>query len=213
MAAGVVRYQIAFNHDSGISEDRAVNTFHFNFADDTGGPYIATAALIDAFYDTLYSTHRIAEFMSENLTGSYNLRAYRLADPEPRVPKYNENGSISETSPTSLPEEVACCLSYQAVPTSGVAQARRRGRLFIGPLGQNAQQATTDPRPSTIFQTNLREAAGALLTSSAILSAPWSVYSRVLGTGAVIVGGWTDNAFDTQRRRGPSPTLRTAWPA
>lgn len=47
----------------------------------------------------------------------------------------------------------------------------------------------------------------------------WCIYSPTTETQTAslassfipIVGGWVDNAWDTQRRRGLEPTTRTTW--
>jgi len=67
----------------------------------------------------------------------------------------------------------------------------------------------------------LADAAAAMEDGTVVaggLSVKWAVYSPT--TDAVdtidnafndVLDGWVDNAFDTQRRRGPAATTRITW--
>jgi hypothetical protein len=109
-----------------------------------------------------------------------------------------------------MPPEVAICLSYQAAKISGVPQARRRGRVFIGPLNTSAMG--TDGRPATAFINALVGAADALKDPAGAPDWDWSTWSSFDPTvSTVIDNGWVDNEFDTQRRRGRKYTTRTTF--
>jgi hypothetical protein len=122
-----------------------------------------------------------------------------------------------------LPNEVALCLSYQAVAISGESQARRRGRIFFGPLCNTANtlSATGECRPSAALVTALCGAATLLATPAATAAGDlvhWAVYSPTTDLTETIDdafqdvdNGWVDNSFDTQRRRGRDATARTTW--
>lgn len=148
-----------------------------------------------------------------NLVASTNhrMKFFRRADPIPRQPfedfTWNLVGSMGTTP---LPPEVAICTSFQGAPTSGVNQARRRGRIYLGPLAQTTMG--TDGRVSSATVTQLVAAAQTLLTASdTALNWSWSVYSPTSGGGVIVDNGWIDNEFDTQRRRGRKPTTRTTF--
>lgn len=100
------------------------------------------------------------------------------------------------------------CISYQGVYLSGTPNARRRGRFFVGPLGNAATNSGTG-RPSAGCLNGLEAAAQDFLDDSVAASNwEWVVYSRVSGGVAPVVSGWIDDSFDTQRRRGLAPSAR-----
>ncbi len=106
-----------------------------------------------------------------------------------------------------LPTEVAACLSYVADRNL----PRNRGRIYLGPLGTNAL-VTSAGRVlvSPAFRTALRESAARLQGANG-QSISWHLYSTVANQMKLITGGWVDDAFDTQRRRGTAPTVRETW--
>jgi len=116
----------------------------------------------------------------------------------------------------SLREETCVVLSLRATPP---VTARRRGRLYIGPIalasGTTVDSSTTVPlRVATALRTDLGIAA--LFVRDGILGLTGGSFWTIKGlqnaqVGVEIVGGWIDDAFDTQRRRGPKTTARTQW--
>lgn len=92
---------------------------------------------------------------------------------------------------------------------------RHRGRIFLGPL--NTSMCGIGPggagrqRPSAAFQNDVKIAALALNADLATLGAPWIVFSRRDWAGYGVVGGFIDDAFDTQRRRGAKAASRVVW--
>lgn len=134
--------------------------------------------------------------------------------------------------PEALPAEVAVCLSVRNTTDVGEPRARRTGRIYFGPLND---AATTDTphvvaRPHVTLLADLRIAADKLKDDALANGGEWCVYSRPYGgrgpverpgrttlpalpaRGAaahVINQVWTDDAFDTQRRRGERATAKT----
>lgn len=99
--------------------------------------------------------------------------------------------------------------SFQGARTSGSVQARRRGRIYIGPLKTTT---STNGRPNSTAITTLATASSALgIDLNAVADTTWCVWSPTSGTAVPITDGWVDNAFDTQRRRGWDPTSRTTY--
>lgn len=208
----IIRAQVRLHHSSALPEDDAINTFHFqsevagrSVSDDWTAIYNA----LTAFYGS------IDTYLSRELSGQPTVTIYDLSDAEPRVPtlELNMTGVSFPASDNALPEEVALCLSFQGVAVSGEPQARRRGRVFLGPINGSAN--TVDGRPTTSFLNAVATAAGVLVD----ISGPsWVVYSRtddptpgVDSVAPLVNNGWIDNSFDTQRRRGQAPTARTTW--
>lgn len=198
----IVSCTAALRLSSGIVNDYPTNTWWFDDDDGTTLPAIETELI--AFYNAV-RTHFPSAVSQTNHTFTW----YRYSDTPPRAPIRETTWNLS-SSPTGspLPSEVALCLSFQAARISGVPQARRRGRVFIGPL--NTGSVHTDGRPSAALQSALVGAGNTLLDNSqASTTWKWAVFSRVLGTGSEVASGWVDNAFDTQRRRGIAPSART----
>lgn len=128
-----------------------------------------------------------------------------------------------------LPDEVAVVLTLRAGsyefqpietpdnedPDTVPQRPRQRysGRLYLGPLTQLAGETDTNSRqrPAAELRTALLNSADRLYT--ALRARPggpylWSVWSRKDANTREIEHAQVDNAFDTQRRRGPAPTVR-----
>jgi hypothetical protein len=200
--------QVSLNHDSALPEDVTVNTWSIftATAKDTTAIEAAVNA-IQAFYASIQT------YLSGNLSGAGTVKAYDRADVAPRVPWYEDTMGFTPGTAAALPEEVAFCLSFQAAAASGSPQARRRGRVYLGPLGANAGgNGFAANRPVAAFMTAVAGAADTLLAASnAAADWNWNVWSEVDGLGRPVTNGWVDNAFDTQRRRGLAPTSRTLF--
>ncbi len=213
---GVAMVAFMMDRDSGLPEDRACNTWHFGY---TAATLTATVAAnmanrIQQFYmnQTGGTPASISRMLSSELSGTGEVNVYDLADPQPRQPKHSEPLSVNfQPGPDALPGELAVCLSYKALALSGDNQARRRGRIFLGPLAYTVLAAGTNATVKEAVRDRIKVAASALLAQNNA-DQEWVVYSRVDGAGRAVIGGWIDNAFDTQRRRGSAATTRTLWP-
>jgi hypothetical protein len=142
---------------------------------------------------------------------NHTYKIYDRADPIPRNPVTQGTWNFA-TAPSGnpLPPEVSMCLSFQGTPESGVSQARKRGRIFVGPLNSVAMSTTGRPTTSAI---NTMVAAGQELLDESDAAATWSwqVWSASTGDSFPVVNGWVDDEFDTQRRRGRLATTRTTF--
>ncbi len=125
-----------------------------------------------------------------------------------------------------LPAEVAIGLSFHAdlddVPETAAnptpppltirPAARRRGRVYLGPWSRTnvlgADVATGDGIPATMVLNVIANSAGFLLAQNTGVDLKWSTWSPTGSEYHDVVGGYVDNAFDTQRRRGSAPTNR-----
>lgn len=215
----VIRAQVTLERDSALPADVITNTWHwYSGTSTTAGDTeaIALGGALSTFYGSI-STRLSAVF-----TGVGNVDFYDLADPQPRVPFATYNMTTFTPNTTALPSEVALCLSYEAVPVSGVPQSRRRGRVYIGPLAVATSAVSgvgNDCRPTGACVSNLLSAAAAM-TPVTVGADTWSlaVYSptqfQAQGGDAgdstnPVYRFWVDDAFDTQRRRGAPITTRT----
>lgn len=208
----VVRVLVALAHISALPEDSATNTFHFA----TSTPPVATEldnieTGIENFYladGGAWGGDSLVEFMSRELSGAATVKYYNLDDPTPRAPIRTETFSFTPpATDNALPEEVALVVSFQGTPISGEPQARRRGRLYIGPINGSAN--TVDGRPTTAFRNRLRLGAENLMAD---VNTVWGVWSPTDSAFVTVTNGWVDNAFDTQRRRGQAATARSLFP-
>lgn len=194
--------QVVLAHDSALPEDVCVNNFSVVTAatDDVGSAI--------AFISALHAEYALVQnFLSNQLSGAVQYRLYNRADASPRVPIDVLDDNLV-TGITALPQEVALCMSFQAAATSGVNQARRRGRIYFGPLAATALDNNTG-RPAAGFLTALNAFGGSLLNQSqAQENWTWTVHSQTTGSDHVIANGWVDNEFDTMRSRGRRPTSR-----
>lgn len=189
---------------TGVIEDASTNTYHFDA--DTVGDLAAVNSQLQTLYQSM-RTH-LSPLMAQS---GHEIKYYRLSDPEPRAPVRIDTFTFTTAlSGAPLPTEVAMVVSFQGGASSGQVQARRRGRIYFGPMSTSAVDATG------FFSSAVRTAAvnawGVLLDASqAATSWKWSVYSTVNGTGVEVQNGWVENAPDTQRRRGRKSTIRTVF--
>lgn len=206
----IYKYQVSLHKKTGIARDDVIWDF---VADNPIGTTFESA--IVAFLNTC------TPYLSPALSANYTLRKYdisaHLDGSSAGPPVLTTTGSWTTPSPTtSMPNEVAATLSYHAEYTSipehapgARPRARYRGRLFIGPLGQNVvltDSTTAEPSLGSGPRTAFKNAGAALMATGF-----WGVWSRKDAAVRVVTGGWIDDAFDTQRRRGNDPLLRTTW--
>lgn len=215
---GQIHCQVTLPSKSLIAADSVVNTFSFTGVDNVEDQAVVALGKLKAFYNDVNTSGTPAAlktyFSGEINFAGARIKVYDASDPEPRVPILDESLGASAATPASasnLPAEVALCLSYAADIESGQKAARRRGRIYLGPLCTYASDGATGAtaRPNVNVIANMKVAAETL--SDGPVGTQWCVWSRVANTYAIITHGYIDNAFDTQRRRGPDPTTRTGW--
>jgi hypothetical protein len=215
----VARALVRLTRDGALPEDDVMNVIHYK-----GGTGTAlTAADAQALANGVAAGYGGASVLwGSQLTGGGSVQIYNVSDSPPRVPAASATLNItSQLSADCLPAEVAVCVSFQAVPISGVPQARRRGRLFIGPLGKGFATHTAgnaDARVDATRQAQVRDLLNGLtpITGVDVLTWNLAVYSAtadaqgatVNDAAVVATNGWVDNTFDTQRRRGARTTAR-----
>lgn len=207
--------QHAIHGKSGLAQDRYVNTFHL----DTGvvpNTFPEIALLFPTFWSSVPTgeSFGLKTLMSPLLNGvPATVSFYAQSDPKPRTPRYVYQYTFSTvTTNTPLPSEVAICLSYRARVVSGQNKARRRGRIYLGPLS-NAPINNVNPGSDAGLEDNI----GSIITKAAAefcaklntAGAKWVVWSEMDQAMNEIEVFSVDNAFDTQRRRGMAPSAVT----
>jgi hypothetical protein len=192
-----------------IPEDRFVNTLHFNLAG-VGSTAAAAAALIDPisdFYLEPTSGDPIGKLISIFVKREVEVRFYDMAQVMPRVPVIETFTMPTSGGGVPPPEECAIVASFHGAPP---VTPRRRGRIYIGPLGAGALSSVTATTPQQVIAA-VRTQICSSMSALAAANVGWSVYSPTADDLIPVVGGWCDNAFDTQRRRGMKATTRTTW--
>lgn len=214
--------QATAHYFTNLPKDVATNTFHFEGEGDIFEDAVVAADLIETFYNDEpdVETNRLSMYWSPSVkrtSDGVTIKVYDMSQPRPRVPVYESEFQpfpVSGGSGTNMPLEVAVCNSFSAERLPGVPPARRRGRIFFGPLATGAisgGSASTFPVVSPALRQSLVRNSQALAVNSRAEGVPWSVYSRVSAVLAPVVGGWVDNEPDTQRRRQPDASDRLGW--
>jgi len=170
---------------------------------------------------------------------AHSIKAYNLAGNLDGSPHGSPVGEFKFTLPAALngpplPEEVALALTLRAAGwTDRLAEApdgpdpdsaperprsRQSGRVYVGPFQSfGAETVNGRSRPTAELRSNLTWGAETMRRALALQNSRLCVWSRKEATfhpivvdGAPSQGSFScDNAWDTQRRRGASPTIRT----
>jgi hypothetical protein len=197
--------QVNLLSDSLLPEDLVVNTWHF----DVTGTLVTESGdisdALEAFYINLS-----AHFGASLQTNGHVIKFYDMTQSPPRVPILVSTFNLGAIGGTSAPREVACCLSYQGAAVAGLVQARRRGRVFIGPF--DTDNLTVDGKVAPGLRTAITAQADILLDDSqASAGWTWAVFSTVNNNLIEVNNGWVDDSWDTIRSRGLRPTARTTF--
>lgn len=214
----VLLHQVVLPYTTGLPEDVSVNTFwtigDFGATDQADE---AMAAIIDFYNEPNDNEVTVASYLSAYITRDTNgcyVRTYNHDDPKPRPVFAQQNFTLGAASnQASLPFEVSVVASFQGESQAGIRQARRRGRIFLGPLTVTASQAGSGlpPVPHPTLVETLRQSSLRLAGDLNTTTARWVVHSRVSSGNAHVTNGWVDNEFDTQRRRGTEASARSTW--
>jgi hypothetical protein len=186
------RYQVRLQGISGFPQDVYENVLYFD-----------TTAL-DNVEGTCDGISEAYDAMSV-LAGwsGLEVRVYELAGGQPIFQK--EYPNVQATG-ASGPGEVALCLSYATVDDPEASTGRRRGRIYLGPLTSGQVSA---PRPGPALIEEVLDLGEALASIGFASATTWHMFSKTDNQSIKIESIWCDNAWDTQRRRGLDPTVRT----
>lgn len=201
-----------------LPRDRWVNTWHFSddasdLTHDEAADQVAqvlndfylqpTQVVVNGANRTIFS------LLSNEIIG-LEYRVYRDTDPTPRDAEVRQPGiALPARGAPTMPEEVACVLTLH----TDFRSQRGRGRLFIGPFGGLVtplvvQAGRTRVAPA-IRETIARKAIEARANVQTT-SLRWVIKST-RGPVNEVIGGYVDDAWDTMRKRGTDPTVRTGW--
>jgi len=218
--------RVIFQGTSGFPRDRYTNDFVLNMSTaipNQAGADVMCDTIHDEFYaflvggNNLIETHYSNQIQrgTDKMTVTFTDLTGHLDGVGLGSPDFVSTHDLANASGSPLPEEVSAVLSFKA-DTAGLLEvsgstrpkARRRGRLYLGPLNSGTiGTAGAGVFLALAFQGTILGAASNFLDQVP----EWSVWSRKDAAVHPVVDGWLDNAFDTQRRRGVRANGRTTW--
>lgn len=208
---------------SGIERDAVVNTWHYQAPDAAQtANFVAWMSIFHNFIANIkdkfganispLTNDLKAEFWYIPINGKGPLGA-------PSATVFGTWPATNLASP--LPSEVSVCLTLEA-HTTGIPEnapggthpaARRRNRKYMGPLDISVvspDPTTYEPEVSSQFRSDLTTSYQNEMVNGMRASGWLPVcFSRTDWTTHPVERVWVDNAFDSQRRRGNDPTLKT----
>lgn len=211
-----VQVRVVLPYESGLPSDVAVNTFSvITPTDETD----VTPAFVDFYNDPIAGgSIAISDILAPYIvrgTGQCRFELYEIdlaggpmGSPQAVVPFTLDSTSVT----TSLPAECAIVTSFASGTAPGVSAARRRGRVYLGPLAELTLGGSDGP--PNISEGICEIVAGAterLQTDLIALGASLCVWSRTDEALYPVVRGWVDNDFDTMRSREADATARISW--
>lgn len=223
---GDILVRVIMEATSGLVEDQIVNDFAFSRSlEPSEAQLLEVFDKIDKFYNSVeVDANALAGYMSTviNRSATHRMDFYKIQTGDLGAPIWSEPwlGPGGALGTGNLPNEVAAVLSFHGelggLPEEFGAirpRARRRGRIYLGPLRDNAITAvgSAPPKLSSAFRDDMANAANVLRLKNETSWGDWSVWSRSGEQLHAIVGGWTDDAIDSQRRRGAAATARATW--
>lgn len=210
----LLRAQVRWQGYTNVPEDIYTNTLYF-YSDDTSTPVVVATnktAVLTSFYQACFTGGYFSPVVANS---GHFVYWYNMGDPEPRAPIFIGVPGLPARGAVGAVEEAAAVMSFQGERISGVPQARRRGRIYLGPLGANALTGGTSTSFSfitTTFRNQVAAAAETHLLPGTEANGQWVVWSPTGLTTTPVTDGWVDNAVDTQRRRGARYTGRFVFP-
>lgn len=211
----ILRAQVVLPGVSGLPEDVFVNTFHFSSASTGEGAADVIRDHLVELYNTVPpapGSRSMAGDMSNVISRVANackIKVYDLADAMPRIPierSWTLGPSLSSAA-TELPAELAVCASFFA----GVNRPRFRGRVYLGPWQLLISADAPTQQRAVIGSATVASVAAAFrrLIDKTANTQNLAVYSTVDNVARIVTGGWVDDAWDIQRRRGQTAQSRT----
>lgn len=230
MGSALVRFVL--DHNSGRSDDRASIGVAITGTDDAAD---ITGSELHTLADTLYNTtpgggtHPLGYYIGKQMSRASDGLQVNVYDLAPSgvlagtspmgspVSTYTQ-GITASASVNPLPSECAAVVSFKADYTGALEEsgatrprARRRARVFLGPLDSATLSAPSSayiPVLASGFITDALAVFGALETALEGVGSGWGlgVWSRKDATIRAVVDIGMDSQFDTQRRRGERST-------
>lgn len=215
----VARVQVIIPYRSGVPSDVITNTWHFESLSDESITSAKLATLFNhlvTFYNTCYVASAIKSMASWVNPSLVVMKGYNLSDAKPRtaVRESVTPLTVGTQASDATPAELSMVLSYHTEYESGIPKASQRGRIYLGALSALWIDNGSISGSATFKQAtreNVTGAADTLAASALSSNWGWTVWSEKRQEKFAVAGGWVDNAFDTQRRRGQAATTRTTF--
>lgn len=207
-----LRFMVHFPSITGTPEDVVVNTWHFRTPDTLTATMQAVIDQLRARYDAI-----IGHYPGGISFTTATVKVYNMNTPAPRPPIYEVLlGSTANPTGESGPSEVALALSFHSLRIAGFPPARGRGRIYFGPFDG---LTCSHPRPPQTLIDDLHAFGTLLLQASQGATWDWIIWSQAQADQPVgsnfadttVIGGFVDNSWDNQRRRGIDPTVKKAY--
>lgn len=131
------------------------------------------------------------------------VRLYEIGLPPINRPKATVVLNPAQSVESSVPREVALCLSF----FGGNNEPHNRGRLYIPPTLFTGGVPTV--RPTQAMRDKVGELAG-IFAGLGGVDVDWIVWSKTRAAATKVTNWYVDDEWDTQRRRGLKPTTRSS---
>lgn len=233
LTAPTYRIVVTWNKFSGVERDVVMNTFHYEGPSSPSDGDMSN--WINHYYEWFnvaapFTGLKLAIYMSEALAvgaNAFTVQFFRLpsnpGNTGSPIRTFSQSMSSVWLASKPLPNEVAACLTLQSFPTGQIPEegpgdtrpaARRRNRVYIGPLNVDALDVvltTKEPKLSDSFAgTLVYQYKEAMVTG--MQAAGWTpvCFSKANWDAHRPVIAWCDDQADTQRRRGNDATMKTS---
>jgi hypothetical protein len=185
--------QAILNDASGIEADAAVNLLHYEIsAPDT---VAGTCDDIAAAYQTINN-----QFAST--VNGLTLKVYETGL-NPTGPTFTKDYPALTGSSSAGPRQIAVALSYATADDWESSTPRRRGRIYLGPLG-----GKSEPTILAGDRTAFLAFGQALASAGNASNTTWLMHSKTDNSYHKIEVVSVDDSWDVIRRRKLKPTVR-----
>lgn len=185
--------QVALHSSTGLPENDCVNVLHYEInAPDT----------VEGTCDDIAAAYVLLNPILGDVVGA-TIKVY-TPGANPGGPDFQKDYA-TVTGEQNGVREVACCLSYATVDDPDASTARRRGRIYVGPLDSSTMQSQ---RPDSGMRDFVLDFGEALASAGSASNTTWLMYSQTDAVYVKIESIYVDDAWDVQRRRGLAPTMR-----
>lgn len=218
MAEADIHVSIILPNVTGLAKDEVETSFNYSCAAGVDSAGVANAIL--SFFNDTQLHETLAFYISPEISRTVPVRIlyYDVTahlDGSPHGTAFNEDtimlGAASITKP--LPSQCCGTLSYYSqLDAEGVTTPRHRGRMYLGPLNEDAMVTTGNtPHLASGFCDDATTAMDGLHTNLLAAANPkvLSVWTRRHSAFEAATTCFMENRIDTQRRRALDATTRT----
>lgn len=155
------RCQVELDRDSLTEADRSVFAMYVK-SDNVGSAGEEMDDITDSIQQFITA---VDAHLSNEMAATGRVTYYDLGEPVERVPLRDPDALTVSAGATGLPSQMSVVIGYRGAYTSGVARARRRGRMYFGPLVETTANAVGERTIDPTIQTALGVAAATLLVT------------------------------------------------